>query len=209
MNPFKTTIYRQGSDGRVFSLHWKNRHGPMALPLLLVGTGIQAYGQYQQGQTAAAQAEAQQETLRYNAQLKEQQARAELIRSQEEARKFQRQGEQLQGAQAVAIAKGGVLSSGSPLLVIEDTANELEKDRLSILRDGYLAESFRKSEATGLRYQASAIDPGAFRRAGTINAFGSILTGVGTYGALGGSFPRFGSPKIGIGSAGVTGPHIP
>jgi len=175
MNPFKDILYKE-KDGLVYALHWKNRHGPVVPILMLAGTAMSAYGQIQQGYAAEAEGKAQQEIMNYNAQLKEREAAAELARKREEARQFQLQGEEFKGQQQVTLAKGGVLTSqDTPALLMETTAMNLDADRRRILEEGFLAESFRKSEAEGLRYQGRA----AYAR-GKNAKTGSILTGIGT-----------------------------
>jgi len=175
MNPFKDTIYKVGKDGRVFQLHWKNRYDPVSM-MLIAGTAMTAVGQIQQGYAAEAEGKAQQEIMNYNASLKEREAAAELARSREEARQFQLQGEEFKGQQQVTLAKGGVLTSqDTPAMLMETTAMNLDADRRRILEEGFLAESFRKSEAEGLRYQGRA----AYAR-GKNAKTGSILTGIGT-----------------------------
>ena len=63
----------------------------------------------------------------------------------------------MQGRQNVALAKGGVLtSSGSPALLMEDTANNLEIDRQSILREAFLNRSTLEQQGEGLRYEGRA-----------------------------------------------------
>ena len=107
-------------NGRLYQLHWKNRYGPLAVPLLIAGAGVQAYGQYQQGQAAEAQGKAEQEILEYNAKLKEREAAAELERARAEAIAFGKEGEALLGTQQVSLAKGGVLTqAGTPALLLE------------------------------------------------------------------------------------------
>jgi hypothetical protein len=150
--------------------------------LAVMGAGVTAYGKYQQGKAAEAQAEAEQDILNYNATLKERQAAAELERSRAEARRFQREGEALTAEQVTGFAKGGVLTQGTPALVLETTAQELEADRMAILREGFLAESFRRSEAEGLRYEGRAARARGrnIRRGSTLAAAGTLLTGYGT-----------------------------
>ncbi|KKK80378.1 hypothetical protein LCGC14_2824110, partial [marine sediment metagenome] len=146
---------------------------------IIAGTAITAYSQIQAGKQAERDAKAQQESLNQQAALKERQAKAELERSQEEARQFKKEGEALQGTQQVTIAKGGVLSTvGTPAFLLEETAQELEADRLAILREGFLAESFRLSEAENLRFQGRIAKSrgAAAKRGSRFAAAGSILS---------------------------------
>ena len=181
MNPFKDTIQIE-KNGRIWTLHWKNRYDPVTIAL--VGVGMQAAGQIQAGQAAKAQGEAEQEILNQNAKLKEREAAAELARSREEARQFGKEGEALLGKQQVTLAKGGVLTAqGTPALLLEETAKELEADRMAILRDGFLNESFRLSEAENLRYQGRAAKAKGenLAKGSILSAGGTLLTGYGKY----------------------------
>ena len=151
----------------------------MALPMFIAGTALSAFGQYQQGVAMQQQAEAQQDILNYNAEIKDREADAALERSRAEALRFQREGEQLQGAQKVALAKGGVLTSGgTPALLMETTADALDQDRMSILREGFLAQSTKQQEAEGLRFQgrAAASRGKNFRTASYLNVGTSLLS---------------------------------
>lgn len=177
-------------NGIVFQIDRENpsrRFGPLLIPLLIAGVGIQAYGQYQQGKAAEAQGKAEQAILNQNAALKERQAAAELERSRAEALRFEKEGEALLGTQQVRLAKGGVLTTaGTPALLLELTAQELEADRLQILKEGFLEESFRKSEAAGLRFEGRAAKARGknIKRASRFAAAGSLLTGIGTAASL-------------------------
>ncbi len=154
----------------------------LAIAALVVGAGLQAYGQYQAGKAAEAEGKMEQQILDYNARLKEREAAAELERARAEARRFGKEGEALLAEQQVGLAKGGVLAEvGTPALLLETTAQELEADRMQILREGFLSESFRLSEAEGLRFEgrAAKVRGKNIRRAKTLQAGGTLLTGFG------------------------------
>jgi len=159
--------------------------GAIIVALMTIGGGIQAYGQYQQGKAAEAQGKAEQELANYNAKLKEREADAELERSRAEAKQFEREGRYLQGEQKVAIAKGGVLATeGSPALLLEETERDLELDRLAILKEGFLAQSFRKTEAEGLKFSGRAAKARGqnIKTASRFQAAGTLLTTAGSAG---------------------------
>ena len=161
---------------------------PFFVPLLFIGGAVAGgVATHEAGQQAKRDAKAQQELANRNALLKERQAKAERERAQEEARQFEKEGEALQGTQQVTLAKGGVLTEiGTPALVLEETAQELEADRLKILKEGFLAESFRKSEAENLRFQGriAKAKGSAAARGATYKAAGSLLTGFGQAGYM-------------------------
>jgi len=154
----------------------------MGMPALLMvaGTGISAYGQYQQGQALYDQAKTEQKILDYNASIKDKEADLALQRSRAQAQQFKEEGDQVLASQNVAIAKGGVLSSsGTPSLLMETTADTLDADRRSILAEGFINKSFLNSEAEGLRYQGrAALSRGKnLRTASYINVGTTLLTG--------------------------------
>jgi hypothetical protein len=154
-----------------------------------------------QADAAEVQAQNEQTILEHNAKLKEREAAAQAERGREAARQFGREGEALLATQQVQLAKGGVLTAGgTPALLFEETAKELQQDRFSILREGFLNESFALSQAQNLRLQgASALSRGqttaanlrtgasSVKTGGYLSAGGTLLSGIGTAGALKGS----------------------
>lgn len=155
------------------------------IALLAAGTAVTTYGMIQQGRAAEAQGQTEQDILNYNAAQKIKEAEEIRAAAQEEARKFAKKGRRLRGAQRVAIARAGVLSTvGTPALLLEETAQELEADRFAILEQGFLRGEFVESEAFGLRFQgvAARARGKAAKRGSQLAAAGTLLTGVGTIG---------------------------
>ena len=150
--------------------------------LMIAGTIAQAGGMVIQGLAAKAQSETEAAILEQNAKIKEREAEAERKAAEVEAEQFARRGKELIGTQRVGYAKGGVLAEGTPALLLEETAAELEKDRLQILKEGYLRGGFRESEATGLRFEGTAAKTrGTSALTGSVlSAGGTLLTGYGT-----------------------------
>lgn len=174
------------------------------------GLGLQLKGQYEAGKAAVAQAETEQAILlqnaataraiaEYNAQLKERQAEDEREAARTAAEKFEKEGERFRGTQRVQLARGGVLATeGTPALLLEETAQELEQERLDILKEGFRRGEYLESQAVGLRFrgatEATALTfQGAAARARGINvargyrlaSMGTLLTGVGGLGYRG------------------------
>ena len=150
---------------------------------LVAGASFQAYGQYQSGKAAEAQGKAEQQIAEYNTTLKERQADAERERARVEAERFSKEGDALQATQNVQFAKGGVLvTEGTPALVLEQTAMELEANRMAILTEGFLAGSFLESEAEGLKLvgSAAAAKGKNLNTASQYSAIGSLLSGFGS-----------------------------
>lgn len=151
---------------------------------LIVGTVAGTAGAIQQGRAASAQAKSEQDILNFNAAQKIKEAEEIRAAAQEEARKFGREAKAFRGKQRVAIARGGVLAIGTPALLLEETAQELEADRLAILEQGFLRGEFAESEAFGARFAGvSARARGRnIKRGSRLAAGGTLLTGIGTVG---------------------------
>ena len=177
----------------------------LATIAILAGGGMQAYGQYQQGKAAEAQGKAEQQIAEYNAKLKERQGAAELERARAQATQFEKEGEVLKGEQIVGFAKGGVLTTeGTPALLLEETAAELEADRMAILREGFLGRSFREGEAEGLRFEGRAAKARGqnLAAASKYQAVGTLLT---TFGSAYASYSAGGGGAGGGGGGGAGG----
>jgi len=158
---------------------------PLIVPLLIGGITVSAYGIIQQGRAADVQAQAEQDILNFNAAQKVKEAEEIRAAAQEEARKFAKEGRRFRGKQKVAVAWAGVLTTeGTPALLLEETAQELEADRLAILKQGFLRGEFVESEAFGMRFQgvAARARGKAARRGSQLAAAGTLLTGMGTVG---------------------------
>lgn len=186
------------------------RFDPITLAIIGVaaaGTVVAYAGQQQQARAATAQVKTQQAILErnaasqqaiaeYNAQIAERQADEERKAARKAARKFEREGKRLIGTQRVQLARGGVLSTeGTPALLLEETAQELEQERIDILTEGFLRGEFLESEAVGLRFRgtteaeslrfqgAAAGARGAnIARGARLASMGTLLTGFGTIG---------------------------
>jgi hypothetical protein len=163
-------------------LHW--RFDPITIALA-VGGGIQAVSSIQQGRAARQAGETQDAIAQRNALLAERQAEAEQQAAVEAARQQEREGEAFKGRQIAALAKSGVqIARGTPLALVVETAENLEADRLNILREGAISAAQRRGQADILRVQgASAKARGrAASRAATLASVGTILTTVGAVG---------------------------
>jgi len=121
------------------------------------GTALSAVSQYRAGQ-------AQEEAYKYNAGVAEQKGIYEETQSRDKLRK-------LLSSQKALYAKAGVdMTSGSPLLLMADTAAQGEMEALNI-RKGY------QSEAKMNRYYGNQA-----KKAGNIKAGSTFLSGLGSVG---------------------------
>lgn len=138
---------------------------PVAVPLMLAGTGLAAAGQISSGIAAGRAAD-------FNARVAEQNAELERWRSARDERLFRRDARRLQGKQRAAIAKSGVTTAGSPLEVLAETAAQAEEEALAIRFGGNVAHDRAKAQASLHRFE------GRQRRlAGALGAGSSLLTG--------------------------------
>ncbi len=158
--------------------------GGILIPLLVAGTTTAVIGAVQQGRAAEAQGRAEQDILNFNAAQKIKEAEEHRTAAQEQAAKFAKRAKAFRGTQRVAIARGGVLAVGTPALLLEETAQELEEDRLAILEQGFLRGEFAESEAFGARFAGvSAKARGrAIKRGAFLSGTGTLLTGIGKVG---------------------------
>jgi len=149
------------------------------LVLALVGTGVAAYGQYQQGKTAQAQAKAQAAWNMYNAKVAQREAEAEQRASEFESKQARRKATALLAKQRAMIGATGVEMEGSPLLVAEDTAAQLAKEATNIRLTGQRRVAALKSRSILDVSKASAASAAARRygRAAVIGAGSTILQG--------------------------------
>jgi len=150
--------------------------------MIIAGGVTTAVSQVQAGRAARAAGKTQEAIAQRNALLAERQAEAEQQAAVEAARRQEREGKALKGRQRAAIAKAGVQVRGTPLSVLVETAEILEAERLTILREGIISAEQRRAEAGIFRARGAAARARgvAAARAGTLAAAGTILTTVGT-----------------------------
>jgi len=133
---------------------------PVSTTLLITaiaGTALSAYGQYKAGADQKA-------AFDYNAKVTEKETNQAEYDSRTRLRR-------LMSTQRSLYAKAGVdLSTGSPLLLLAETAGEGEREALSILEGGESSAALQRIAGR----QA--------KTAGIIGAGSTLLTGIGTRG---------------------------
>lgn len=130
-----------------------------------VGAGVSAIGTIQAGRAQAQMAE-------YNAQVAERDAEIATTSAAYEEAQFRHEGEELKSVQRARYAKSGVTMTGTPLLVLEDTAAQIERDALAIRYGGSLEAARATSAASMARFTGKQARTASYYRAG-----GSLLTG--------------------------------
>lgn len=139
---------------------------------ILAVSGIlsQAFGQIQASRAASAQAQFQANVFQQQAERRRQEA---TIREQD----FRRRQARLSGRQRALFGGAGVTFEGTPLLVQEDTAAEIELAALNIRAGGAVEATRLEQQATFQRLRA-----GSASRAGPLRAGTTLLTGFGQLG---------------------------
>lgn len=159
------------------------RFDPITIGFIVAGS-LTAISKVQEGRAARQAGDTQEQIAQRNALLAERQAEAEQQAAVEAAKKQEREGRALKGRQRAVIAKSGVAARGSPLAVLVETAENLEADRLTILREGAISAAQRRGQAGVFRAQGAAASARgrAASRAANLAATGTLLSTVGTVG---------------------------
>ncbi len=154
---------------------------------LIVGGALTAKSQIDQGRAARQAGRDQEAIANRNALLAERQGEAERQAAAEEAVRQEKEGRALKGRQRAIIAKSGVEARGTPLAVLVETAENLEADRLNILREGAISAAQRQGQAGVLRAQGAAAKSRgkATSRASNLAAVGTLLSTAGAVGLSG------------------------
>ena len=154
----------------------------------IAGGTIATVATVQQGRAAEAQGKFQEQIAIRNAQQAQREAEGRRQAAAELAIQKEREGRRLRGRQRALFAKSGVELRGSPLSVLVETAQDIEADRLTILREGALSASSDEFRAGILRAEGSAAKQRgkAAKRASVLSAVGQGLSTAGTVAAIGG-----------------------
>lgn len=136
----------------------------------LAGAGLSAAGSLSAGKAAEQQANYQAAVLR-------QQAERERRIAEIEARRIRKDGERLAARQRARVAAAGARLTGTPLLLIGQTAEDAELGALTALNNAEAA-AIRKQQEAELERASGRTK----RRAGQIRAGSTLLGGVARYG---------------------------
>lgn len=154
----------------------------LEIPLLVAGIGLQAYSSYQSGVDAKAQAETQAAFAERNAKISKNQADAQREANREADKQHARRTKMALSKMRTQIGKSGVMLEGSPLLVMEDTANQYSLERKSALEVGESrAIAFEQQSILDMATSEAYEERGRTAyRSGVLGAGASVLQGVGT-----------------------------
>lgn len=158
----------------------------VAIAATAIGTGISAYSQYQAGQMREAQAEARAKWQRYNAKVAQREAQARREATKYEALQHQRKARQLKARQRAAMGVSGIREEGSPLLVAEDTAEQLKLENLILQQRGNRrAQKYQQKSILDVsKSRFTEKTAPYYGRAGAMKAGASLLRGAGTVAAI-------------------------
>lgn len=145
--------------------------------IALIGIAVSTYAAYEQAET-------QQKFAKYNAKVAENQAAGERMRAQVAADQQREAHRRLIANQRATYGVSGVdVASGSPLLVIADSAKQAELDAQIILAGGEARGIGFETQAGLSRFQGRQA-----ATAGYVNAGSTLLSGVASTGA---SYARY------------------
>ena len=139
----------------------------------LVAGALGAFGAIQQGSSAAAQGGMQ-------ATLQQQQAERERQIGEQQSEDFRRQQSRIMASRRAMLGGSGVeAGAGSPLLVSEDMAGEIELQALRIRNNSAAVSSRLTSEAGLSRWAGRSEKRGSYTRAGASLLQGAAYSGFG------------------------------
>ncbi len=136
----------------------------------VIGIGMQAYGQYKEGQAQAAAA-------RQSADMKKAQSREMLEKMKIQSERMNTQGEEFKGQQLTDYASRGVaLGTGATLVALEDTNMKISMGIEDMKRDSlFKINQINQGVAITLSEGRDAANAGAIRSGST------LLQGAGDY----------------------------
>lgn len=154
----------------------------MGLGLLIAGGALAAVARIQAGRVAEAEAESAQNIANRNAVLMEQEAKAVEAKTEfEQKRQAEAAARTKSRLRARLAASGAVPDIGTPLLLQEEQAEELELENILIGYEGQVKAAKRRSQAELYRLSGELVSEKgkAAKRASYIGAGAALLTGFG------------------------------
>ena len=154
----------------------------VAAGMMIVGTGLQVMGQYQQAQAAIQQQNFLAQQAEQNRLLSIEKAKDAFWRGEQEEEEFRESIRQLKATQVVNFAASGIdVTSGTPIDVLNSTTEQAEKDALTIRMNAhneayaYLMGAQQYGQEAGFRVGAAEATAQAF----PLTAGATLLTGTG------------------------------
>jgi hypothetical protein len=153
--------------------------------LFSAGIGMSAMGQYQAG-------EAKEAFLKYDAALAAREAEITKKKTSYEVAAFRRQGEKFKAEQRATVGASSVRLEGSPLEALAESASKIERDALVTRYTGQVESQKYMAQSALLKSQAKYA-----KKAETLNAMTTLLTGTARLGLYGYSSGMFGKGVTG------------
>ena len=148
----------------------------------VASAAVSAVGAIQQGKAAEAAG-------KFNAEVARQQAEQERLIAERDARRFRQEQSRLLARSRALRAGQGVTGEGTPLLVDEATAGEIELGALTIRHGGLVRATRLEQQAQLDKFRGRSA-----RQAGFIRAGSTLLTGASRSLSLAGSSGAFNAP---------------
>lgn len=153
--------------------------GPLAIPMMIASTAMQAVGAIQAGNAQAAQYQAQAQANEYNARVQRQQAEAVAQQTSAKEDLQRRQARAVVGQQMAATAQSGVNLNGTASDLLRQSLIDAETDALNIRYEGEMNRTGLLNDANLQQWEAGVNRSNAktARRAGYLNAATAIVGG--------------------------------
>lgn len=157
----------------------------LAVVALAGAVGTQAYGQYQSGKAADADAKNQSAILARNAQIDDQNAKVAADTARQKVRQARTAAGTMLADNRALLAESGAVPTGSALLAMGTTASELENDIQQGFANDLLVSDTYANQAVNSRLEGKAtrIRGRNAKRSSYLSAGSTILSGAArTYG---------------------------
>lgn len=155
---------------------------------LMVGsTVVGAIGAKKQGDAQAAQARIEAQVARENAELVDLKVKDAIYRGARSERDVRRAGDQAIGSQRAATGANNLdLNFGSPLDMVYETMRLVGEDTETVKRNtaSEVADLGQEKKNYLAQAQGASAAATSYRAAGTMNAFGTVLSGGAEIGKL-------------------------
>lgn len=147
---------------------------PLGLALLAGGTLLSAVGK-------AEQANAEHDSLIYQARQLREDAMLTEVRGRIQQRAHRKKTDQIVSSMVAAVAKGGVEMSGSTLRLMQENARELAMDAYWMRRETEISAGRLRAGARQRRSQAYDVS-----QAGSLSILSDVVSAVGSFAGMGG-----------------------
>ena len=173
----------------------------------LAGGALGIVGAIQQQNQAEANAEMQAQQMEYNQRLEEREASRIEQETAENARRQREASEQLKSAQRALLGKSGAaMTSGSPLAILGQTAEDEERKIQDVHYAGYQAAQQSRNQAAMYRYQAGVARAQAPSSSSLgLSIAGNAINTVGNLAQIGGNYV---TGKVALKKSGMAGESL-